>query len=133
MKLMTLLTITGINILLLMAGPVIAENIKLSNPDQKALRMMSDIVLHLSQFATPPEKNQLQLVIENQANSAPIRTLAQAIVNIKHHTNLEDKPKLAVIIKDDSIDPNVRNMAKILQNIRYKPSAADRALLLKMN
>lgn len=133
MTLKTRLYIIGITSVLLIANPVFAEEIALSDPDQKALRMMSDIVLHLSQFATPPEKNQLQLVINNQAHSAPIKTLAQAIVNIKHHTNLEDKPKLDVIIKDHSIDTNIRNMANILQHIKYKPSAADRALLLKMN
>jgi len=127
------ITFFGIAILLIAAQPLVAEEIELSNPDQKALRMMSDIVLHLSQFATPPEKKELQGVVDNQAVSKPIKVLAQTIANIKHHTNLNDKPKLAAIIKDDSLNTNVRNMAIILQHIKYKPSEADRTLLLEMN
>lgn len=82
---------------------------------------MADILVDLNHYPSAEEKEALQAIAEDEANSDAVQTVANALRNMEHKVGGDDATKLEAVTNDDAVSEDVRKLAGVLLNINHKP------------
>lgn len=85
------------------------------------VQTVAKILLNLNHYPSAEEKEKLQAIADNSANSKAIQTIAMAIHNMQHSVSANDKVKLQAIIDSADASNNEKLLAEILIGITHMP------------
>lgn len=105
-----------------------------SNSDKQhnAVTTMASILMNLNHYPNAKEKEKLQAIAGNSANSAAIQNIAMAIHDMEHRVSAQHKDQLQAIINSGETSSVEKELAEITLGITHYPDSDAKARLKKL-